>query len=219
MESEDDMLFVPGGFAMKRSCQLEGSGGGKRSRSSHTHDDNCFHPNVTRNATYRDRSSCAAAQILNAIPESLRRFTDNGTLLKPILQAKVTVAQVLTPRKMATGELQGLRSAMASILNVPASFVDFGALKRGDKSDEVMNADLVHGADTKRALRSDKYERQVPYNYFHHKGNGPDFCSLVEPNKSMRTQWKGKKFVLGGERRGTCAALAEDYRLSETAHQ
>jgi hypothetical protein len=138
------------------------------------------------------------------------------------------VAQVLTPRKMATGELQGLRSAMASILNVPASFVDFGALKRGDKSDEVMNADLVHGADTKRALRSDKYERQVPYNYFHHKGNGPDFCSLVEPNKSMRTQWKGKKFVLGGEvlhldcqqssRRGTCGALAKDYRLSETAH-
>lgn len=78
-------------------------------------------------------------------------------------------------------------------------------------------------------VRCDKYDRRVPYNYFMHIGNGPDFCPLVEVNKNKRQAWKGKRFNLGDEviylecqphsRRGTKHALAEDYRKSETARR
>jgi hypothetical protein len=200
----------------------------KKSNSEHIHNRNCFHPMVIADTENRDRQACAAAQLLNALPLSLKRFCGKGTLPSSLMQAKVTVFQVLTPPEMAVGEVHGLFRAMASLLKVPVSLIDFGAAKRGGKTNDTMNNELLAGMDIKRAVRSDKYDRWVPYNYFHHSGDGPDFCSLVEPDKSKRTQWHGKKFFLAGEevilhcqpasRRGTRASLAEDYRNSETAH-
>jgi len=210
---EDDMS-EPGAFA-------------KVSRSAHNHSSNCFHKYVVPAIEGRPRDACAAAQVLNALNCSMERVTDKGTLHTKLQQAKVTVSQFVISKEIATGEVRGLDTATASILGVTTAFVRFGADKRGSKSNEDMNRDLIAGKDTLRTVRSDKYDRRVPYNYFHHEGDGPDFCSLVEPNKSKRKQWQGKLFMLGDEsirltcqpssRRGTCAALAEDYRRSETA--
>jgi len=206
-----------------------GSFGKKLSRSSHTHNAQCSHKYVVPAKDLNDRGACAAAQLLHAIPASLERFDGKGTLPTAVQQAKVTVSQVLMPKAMATGEVTGLDSAMGDLLLTPRSFVKFSVDKRGGKTNETMNSELIAGDDTRRAVRSDKYDRRVPYNYFHHLGDGPDFCSLVEPDKSKRNAWKGKEFVLGDEslilqcqpacRRGTCATLCEDYRRSETAHK
>jgi hypothetical protein len=72
----------------------------------------------------------------------------------------------------------------------------------------------------------DRYDRRLVYNCFHHEGGLPDFCTLVEPNKNVRTKWKQKSWKLDGEemrltcemqvRKGTLKELAQDYLDSET---
>jgi len=81
-------------------------------------------------------------------------------------------------------------------------------------------------AFAKRRVRGDKYDRNIVYNYFHHEGVLPDFCSLVEPDKNVRVQWKRKAWLFDGHerklqcdmkiRKGTKGELAEDFLNSET---
>ena len=112
------------------------------------------------------------------------------------------------------------------MLRVEKSFVNFALEKKSNKSNESLNVDLVKGHDVERQRRRDWYDRGVVYNYFHHEGSSPDFCSLVEPDKSKTKSWNAKSFTLGGAerllncqprvRRGSKADLALDYRNSET---
>ena len=217
MAADHQGSHVPGDFA-------------KRAKPGHEHTALCYHRLVVRESddASRSRDACAAAQLLNDVPSSLNeRFGGGGNLKKAVTQAKTTVAQVLVPESIANGSVVGLNASLARVLGVPKSFVDYGIDKRGDRTQAIMNANMIAGLDTERRLRSDHYDRWVIYNYFHHLGDGPDFCSLVEPNKNMRKQWKGKKFNLGGEeltlqcqplsRRGTKATLVQHYRQSETA--
>jgi len=212
------LMGVPGAFASKKT------------KSGHVHAEKCFHRVIVGGTAdaERSREACAAAQLLNDLPTAIEeRFVGGGTLPKAVQQAKVTVAQVLVPGGIASGEVGGLNAALGKILDAPTSFISFGIDKRGSRTSQTMNADLIAGADTERRRRADYYDRWVPYNYFHNLGDGPDYCSLVEPDKSKRTQWKAMKYSLGGEdvlldcqphsRRGTKATLVQHYRNSETA--
>jgi|AntRauTorckE5430_2_1112549.scaffolds.fasta_scaffold03489_3 hypothetical protein len=220
---------VPGAFA-------------KRSRSHHEHGPGCFHDYVkdTPPNEVRDRGLCATAQLLQTIPASLERFkTKNGgggTLEKPIHQAKVTVAQVLVPEAMATGEITGLDNALgrvlakssdASDIQSAVSFVKFGLEKRGGRSNAQMNHSLLEGEDTERNIRNDYFPRQDVYDFFHGNGKTPDSTEYIELDKSKRKMWKhGKKFTLGNEeitlhcqprfRRATLKTLADEFYESET---
>jgi hypothetical protein len=111
----------PGAFAMK-------------SRFTHTHDKLCFHPLIASDVGTRRRDLCAAAQLLHGLPSSPERFNSNGTLPHAIHGAKTTVAQTLVPASIASGNVEGLNSALGRVLGVPTSFVDFGVEKRSDKT-------------------------------------------------------------------------------------
>ena len=201
---------VPGAFA-------------KKHRSGHVHTQNCSHPLVQRSGTL---DVCAASQVLNALPASLERFMGAGTLKTSISQGKTTVLQVLMPPEVASGKVQGLIGPLARLFGVSASTVNFGIKVRGSKSSEKMNSDLVNGIDVWRMTRADYYDRMIVYNYFKHIGDGPDFCPLVEPDKSKLSKWKGKEHFVGKTcltltcsphvRRGNIGELVEDYRESET---
>ena len=167
----------------------------KRARVNHVHNANCQHPQVVKDGSLE---SCAAAQVLNSLADSLPRFSGKGTLTRPLQQAKITVGQCLVPREMATGEVIGLIGPMSRVLRVEKSFVNFALEKKSDKSNESLNVDLVKGHDVERQRRRDWYDRGVVYNYFHHEGSSPDFCSLVEPDKSKTKSWNAKSFTLGG---------------------
>ena len=218
-----------------------------KSRRFHEHTEKCKHPQVKDDQT---SESCATAHLLNTLPHSMERLLGKGTLPTELHQAKTTVAQMMVSTEMATQET-GLVAPLARVLTgshlarvlagshlnaddehsrarVQAcqSFLKFGMRKRGGKSNEMMNEDLVNGRDVERKNRSDYYNRRIPYNYFHGLGDGPDFCPLVEINKNKRGAWAGKPFQLGNEeltltcmahsRRGTCQDLCDNYRLSET---
>jgi hypothetical protein len=91
-----------------------------------------------------------------------------------------------------------------------------------------MNANLERGADTARRIRSDKYNRLIPYNFFHGIiwGEWPDASALVEPDTSQQRAWNGRVFYLGGKkmflkcqpqlRRGLISTLVQVYRRPET---
>jgi hypothetical protein len=188
----------------------------------HTCGSNCFHDQVISNGT---RKSCATAQLLNSLNATLPRFTGRS-LTERLRQAKFTVCQLLVPPDFATGVVTGLKSALALVLGVPKSFIDYAVGARSTFTNAEMNARLEAGDDISRRARSDRYNRLVPYNYFHSKGDLPDFCLLVEPNKNKRSAWKGKVWELAGEqmiltcqphqRRGLISTLVQDYRDSET---
>lgn len=120
----------------------------------------------------------------------------------------------------------GLRSATARVLGTTAAAVKFGDDARGNKSNGDMNEELRKHAFAKRRVRGDKYDRNIVYNYFHHEGVLPDFCSLVEPDKNVRVKWKRKAWLFDGHerklqcdmkiRKGTKGELAEDFLNLET---
>ena len=195
----------------------------KRHRpQDHHHDENCFHAQVKDDGS---RASCATAQLINSLVATLPRFTGRG-LTDALRQAKVTVSQLLVPPSFSIDAVTGLKSALSTLLCLPMSFIDYAVGARSTFSNAEMNARLEGGDDIARRSRIDKYNRLVPYHYFHGEGDSPDYCLLVEPNKNHRRAWKGKARELGGEqiflkcqprqRRGHISALVQDYRDSET---
>lgn len=214
-------MDIPGNFGLSS----------KKQKSGHEHNKDCYHPLVVgrpEEAAERSREACAAAQLLNGLPPTINeRFVGEGTLPRAVQQGKTTVAQVLVPAAITSGRVHGLTTALGNLLRVPRSWIEFAIRKRGDRTSETMNAEMAAGLDTERRVRADRYDRWHIYNFFHHLGDSPDYCSLVEPDKSKRSQWKAKKWNLGGEdvllncqphvRRGTKATLVQHYRNSETA--
>ena len=126
---------------------------------------------------------------------------------------------------MAVGALTGLKAAFASILQVPVSCIDSALRARSSFTDSELNSRIESGVAVQRNPRSDRYNRLIPYNYFHHLGDMRDYCMLVEPDKSQRKAWKGKTWDLGGQpmilrcqphlRRASIETLIKDYRDSE----
>lgn len=135
----------------------------KKSRPQHMHTANCFHDQIISTEPNEERNlkSCAAAQLLNGLPPTLERFMGKGTLPTALHQAKVSVAQSIVPKEIASGEVDGLinplahllsRSSDASDISSARSFIKFGIDKRGDKSNEQMTEDLIAGKDTQRKV-------------------------------------------------------------------
>jgi hypothetical protein len=200
----------------------------RANNGSHVHNLQCAHPLVRESGTV---DSCALAQLIHAFPENVDRFEGNQGSSKQLTQAKTTLWQTLTPANIATGIVSGLKSAFMRLFGLDTiSSINLGIRTRSDKNNETMNLDLLAGRDVERAVRGDKYDRMVVYNYFHNDGEGglPDYCEKVEPNKNKRKKWNGKRWTLEGEeltlkcqpklRRETKGQLAQDYLHSET-HQ
>jgi hypothetical protein len=203
----------------------------RANNGQHVHNLQCRHPLVQQNDTLDSLEACALAQLVHALPENVDRFEGHQGSLKPLMQAKTTLWQTLTPANVASGIVQGLKQAFMRLFGLSTvNSIILGIRTRSDKSNAAMNEGLLAGDDVHRAVRGDKYNRTVIYNYFHNDGEGelPDYCEKVEPNKNQRKKWKGKRWSLDGEelilkcqpklRRGTLGQLAQDYLHSET-HQ
>jgi hypothetical protein len=206
-------LDEPGSFALTRSCPSHNS-------------ERCFHRFVLPPDSFQNRedkaTACATAHIVHSVSNSFGRWEGAGT--KPaahILGKAVALQTVIDPELP-----EGLNQATARALGTKATMVAYGRDVRARKSDTVMNEELVNGVYGARKTRADRYDRRHVYNYFHHEGSLPDFCTLVEPNKNVRTKWKHKSWDLDGEnmiltcemklRKGTLKELAQDYLDSET---
>ena len=166
--------------------------------------------------------ACASAQLLHAVGHSFERWKGAGTKNAAEANGKAVAFQTVIHPNLP----DGLRSGTARILGTTAAAVRFGEEVRSNKSGSDMNTELREGNYAERKIRGDRYDRMVIRNYFHHEGDSPDFCSLVEPDKNNRTKWAGKKWDLCGQemtlkcemrvRKGTMSELAEDYLNSET---
>ena len=198
------------------------------SSSGHVHNANCRHEQVISNGS---ADACATAQIMNALKYAAKRFPIRGNMTSALLQAKVIFCQSIVPSEIFSGAIFGLKAAFQRVLSVPESFIDFAVGKRGTYTNEDMNANLERGADTARRTRWDKYNRLIPYYFFHSIiwGEWPDASALVEPDKSQRRAWNGRVFYLGGKkmilkcqphlRRGLISTLIQEYRRSETCRK
>lgn len=207
-------LDLPGAFATTRS------------EPRHVHNANCYHRCV------KDPDSgenCATAQLLNSLSAAAERFSGNGTLPKAIQQAKVTFCQGLVPPEFSNGVVNGLKIPLSRVLKVNRSFIEFAVKVRGTSTNEDMNEALRSGEDVQRAANSSRYNRLVPWNFYHRTGKNPDGSMLVELDKGQRAEWNGKPWTLGDEsmklrckphsRRGTIGDLVKEYRESETCRR
>jgi hypothetical protein len=71
------------------------------------------------------------------------------------------------------GIVLGLKQALMRLFGLAtANSIELGIRRRSDKSNAIMNQDLLAGEDVRRAVRGDKYLRSVVYNYFHNDGEG-----------------------------------------------
>lgn len=205
---------IPGSFARSSMCSKHGSA-------------SCFHRLVKTSSEFesaKDKAdACAMAQIANSLPGAVHRFGGAGTKTPAVQEAKTVTWQALINPDLP----EGLEGATARVLGTKSTAVTFGRNVRAKKSNEEMDKELNEGEYRKRKTRGDKYLRDVVYNYFHHEGDNPDFCALIEPNKNVQTKWKGKKWVLPQVgvriltctmkiRKGTLGELAADYFDSET---
>ena len=206
-------LDEPGSFALSRSCPTHNN-------------ERCLHRFVVSADSFENRedksTACATAHILHALSNSFGRWEGAGT--KPtahILGKTVALQTVIDPELP-----DGLNQATARALGTKVTMVAYGRDVRARKSDAEMNDELVDGVYGARRSRADRYNRRLVYNYFHHEGDLPDFCTLVEPNKNVRTKWKKNSWKLDDEdmiltcemkvRKGTLKELAQDYLDSET---
>ena len=158
----------------------------RANNGQHVHNEQCCHPLVAQNETLE---SCALAQLVHALPENVDRFEGHQGSSKPLMQAKATLWQTLTPMNVATGIVLGLKQALMRLFGLAtANSIELGIRRRSDKSNAIMNQDLLAGEDVRRAVRGDKYLRSVVYNYFHNDGEGgqPDYCEKLEPNKNRK---------------------------------
>lgn len=214
----------PGAFGSKAS--------GSAIAGGHKHTERCRHPVIKDDLKgAQGNDACAASHILYSIHGFGDRFGTRGTLSDPIKQGKVTVLQSLLHEDVASGETGGLVASTARLLGTTEAVVAAASASRGKRSYEQMNGDLCVGGDISRQRRSDAFNFGIVYDYIHHTNISgerlPDFCSLVEPDKSKTAGWKRPKpWSLHGTemlltcsphvRRGTRTEIARQFLESET---
>jgi len=207
-------LSLPGAFVSRHLCA-----------------ETCAHPLIRSDLTGATKNdACAAAHLLHAVHDAFPRFASGGTLLPPLQQAKITVLQSVYHGDVANGTVKGLNTAYSRLLNTTAAVIS--AASRAKRSNDEMNSALLEGADIKRARRKDRFNFLVVYDYIHQTELSgytlPDYCLLVEPDKSKRSQWQAGRhlFDLHGDelnltcsphlRRGTRHEIAQQFLDSET---